>query len=182
MKRNIKIIACVLSAALFGTSLCACKKKGGIFAEPTPVPKQEAEAAVILTLDDAAEAVNGLYDIALDNASAVKEGNTTTVAYRSVPDGMGDPIIVTLTDYRKEDPVDMGWTAYEDGRLKRPAAVLVEGIGEDAYISYPSIHVYNKGYKISITAGSGSDEGQDNILKALAEKAVAKLDTFIDAE
>ena len=52
-------------------------------------------------------------------------------------------------------------------------------IGQEAYIAFPSIHVYDKGCLIDITAGSGADENQKALLMSLATVAAGRLEQII---
>ena len=54
-------------------------------------------------------------------------------------------------------------------------------LGETAYIAYPTIHVYDRGCIIEVTAGSGSDEDQQQLLVNLAKTAVAKFEQIMPA-
>ena len=68
---------------------------------------------------------------------------------------------------------------YEQEKSKRSSAELVEGIGQESYIAFPTIHVYDRGCIIEITAGSGSDDNQKTLLKNLAITAAGRLESII---
>lgn len=176
---NKKKVIGIISSAAISMTLCACGNGGGLFADPTPTPAPHAEATAVVTMDNVLEIVNGQYTIELDNSSSVQENNVSTAAYRAVPNGAGDPVIVKVIEYTNSISPNQIWDDYENTRISRPASEIIEGIGDDAYIAYPSIHVYDRGCEIVITAGSGSDDGQENTLKQLAQKAVANLETIM---
>lgn len=173
----MKKIISILSLAAITMSLCSCGE-GGLFGDPIPTPEPMIDAAEVLTIDNVKTAVADNYTVELEGGGAVTEGNVTTASYRANPVGSGDPIIVEVIQSVGSVSEDTIWADYEAKRLTRSSAQLVEGIGEDAYIAYPSIHVYNKGTEIVITAGSGSDEGQANYLKDLAKTAVANIEAM----
>lgn len=58
----------------------------------------------------------------------------------------------------------------------------VDGIGEDCYIAFPYINIYDRGCYIRISAGSGSDEGQKNMLINLGTTAAIALEAAIPAD
>lgn len=182
MNKYIKPISVAVSAAALSAVLCSCGNGGGLFAEPTPAPMPSADASAVLSLDDAKAAINNEYELELAGGSVVNDGNVSTVTYSAVPKGSGDPIIVKVINRTESISADDIWNDYENARLSRPSSKLIEGIGYDAYIAYPSIHVYDRGCEIVITASSGSGDKQTEMLKSLAETAVSKLEDIIPEE
>lgn len=182
MKKYIKLISGGISAAVLSAFLCACGNGGGLFAEPTPTPMPSADATVIISLEEALAAIENAYELELSDGGAVTEGNVSTASYYAVPKGSGDPVIVKVINRTESVSADDVWSGYEDGRISRSSSELVDGIGYDAYIAYPSIHVYDRGCEIVITASSGSDDKQKAILKSLAETAVANLENIMPEE
>ena len=176
MKKYIKTI---LTAAAAAALLCSCGKGGGLFAEPTPTPMPSTDAGALISLEEAQSAVGDSYTLQMEGGAVAKEGNTTTASYVADPIGDGDPVIVKLVSYTSSFTPDDVWAGYENTRISRSASKFVDNIGEDAYIAYPSIHVYDRGCEIIITAGSGSDDGQDDILKKLASTAVGHLNAVM---
>ena len=87
--------------------------------------------------------------------------------------------IVQFKDGFSKDDV---WSKYESGRIKRSSAKVVTGIGQDAYIAYPFINIYDRGCYIKIAAGSGSDDGQSNLLQKIGSKAVENLEKIISSD
>jgi len=173
----MKRIVSIALTAVVCTSLCACGN-GGIFGDPIPTPEPILDAASVLTIDNVKTAVADNYTVELEGGATVTEGNINTASYRATPVGSGDPVIIKVIQSVNGVSEDKIWEDYENKRLTRPSAKLVEGIGEDAYVAFPSIHVYNKGCEIVITAGSGSDEGQENYLKELAKTAISNIEAM----
>lgn len=167
-----KIISFVSIAAIL-MSLCACE--GGIFGEPIPTPEPILDAARVITIDNVKTAVADNYTVELEGGAAVTDGNISTAEYRAVPVGSGDPVIVEVIQPVSGVTEDAVWAGYEKKRLMRDSSELIDGVGEDAYIAYPSIHVYNNGCEIVITAGSGSDEGQKEYLTEFARTAISNI-------
>lgn len=182
MKKYIKLISGGVSAAALSALLCACGNGGGLFAEPTPTPMPSADAAAVLSLEDAKAAINNEYELELSGGSSVTEGNVSTASYYSVPKGSGDPIIVKVINRTESISADDIWSDYENARLSRSSSELIDGIGYDAYIAYPSIHVYDRGCEIVITASSGSDDKQKVLLENLAKTAAANIENIMPEE
>ena len=182
MKKYIKLISGAASAAALAAVLCSCGNGGGLFAEPTPTPLPSADASAVLSLDDAKAAINNEYELELADGAVINDGNVSTAKYSAVPKGSGDPIIVKVINRTSTISADDIWNDYEYSRLSRPSSELIEGIGYDAYIAYPSIHVYDRGCEIVITASSGSGDKQKEILKKLAATAAEKLEGIIPEE
>ncbi len=166
-------ILSIVSVAAISMSLCACS--GGIFGDPIPTPEPMIDASQVITIDNVKTAVADNYTVELEGGAAVTDGNVSTAAYRAVPSGGGDPVIVEIIQPVGGVSEDAIWADYEEKRISRESAELIDGVGEDAYIAYPSIHVYNNGCEIVITAGSGSDEGQKEYLIAFAKTAISNI-------
>ena len=182
MNKCIKQISMAVSAAAALCILCSCGKGGGLFAEPTPSPIPSADATEIITLDDAKNAIENKYDLILDGGNSVTDGNISTASYLSNPIGSGDPVIVKVINRTDKISADDIWNDYENTRILRTSSELIDGIGEDAYIAYPSIHVYDRGCEIIITASSGSGDEQKAVLESLAKTAAAKIEEIMPEE
>lgn len=182
MNKYIKLIS--LAASIFAAVavLSSCGNGGGLFAEPTPTPMPSADAASVITIDDAKNAVENKYELVLDTDSSVTDGNVSTAAYLSDPIGSGDPVIVQVINRTEGISADDIWNDYENKRISRESAELVEGIGEDAYIAYPSIHVYDRGCEIIITASSGSGDEQKAVLENLGKIASERIEGIMPEE
>ena len=73
-------------------------------------------------------------------------------------------------------PPEHVWYEYDTDKSLRPSAEEVTELGENAYIAFPSINIYDRGCYVKITAGSGSDDNQRNQLLTLARIAIARLE------
>ena len=167
MKKIISIIAC----AALTLSICSCGAKK----EPEPVP--ELDPAQLITVEDVA-AVAG-YTPVIEPEGTTKEGNRSSVLYRSEPIGQYDTVEVKLVQFNDEMPYQQIFAEYEANKAKRKDIKLVESLGQEAYIAFPTIFVYDRGCLVAITAGSGADDEQERLLKNLAFTAIGKLEEQI---
>ncbi len=173
MKKILTAAVCLASAIM----LCSCGSGGGLFAKPEPTPVPQIDPAALITADDVA--VNAGYTPVIEQSQTTRTDNTATVMYRSEPVGQNDPVIVTVTQYTDTIGYEQIFAQYEQDKAARTTAELVEGVGQETFIAFPSIHVYDRGCLIDITAGSGSDDTQKNLLKNLAITAAGRLETII---
>lgn len=170
-----KIIA-IVSTLLIMLSLSSCGGGGGLQpVVPTATPIPEAVPTEILKLSDVQTAA-GTELTYVQEGGIVKEENVSTAIYRTEPLGKGDLVQIRIRQLTSQVTREQVRTEYDEMKAKRPEAQTVEGLGDDAYIAYPSIHVYKDGYHLEITAGSGSDEAQATLLKNLAQTALRNLE------
>ena len=150
----MKKILLALASVAVTVGLCSCSG-GGLFAKPTPIPIPEIDPASLVTVDDVA--INAGY-------TPVVEPTEVTL-YRSEPIGQYDPVKVTVTQFTDTIDYQQIFAQYEQEKAARSTAEVIGGIGQEAFIAFPTIHVYDRGCLIEITAGSGSDDTQRNLLK-----------------
>ena len=158
----MKKLLLVLASLAMIIGLCACGGGGGLFAKPTPTPIPEIDPATLI-----------------EESGTSRNGNVATVLYRSEPIGQNDTVTVKVTQFTDTIDYQMLFDQYEQEKSKRSSAELVEGIGQESYIAFPTIHVYDRGCIIEITAGSGSDDNQKTLLKNLAITAAGRLESII---
>lgn len=173
----MKKLLLVLASLAMIIGLCACGGGGGLFAKPTPTPIPEIDPATLITTDDVA--LNAGYTPVIEESGTSRNGNVATVLYRSEPIGKNDTVTVKVTQFTDTIDYQMLFDQYEQEKSKRSSAELVEGIGQESYIAFPTIHVYDRGCIIEITAGSGSDDNQKTLLKNLAITAASRLESII---
>lgn len=173
----MKKVLLIAASLIMTIGLCACGNGGGLFAKPTPTPVPDIDPASLITADDVT--INAGYSPVVEPSGTTREGNIGTVLYRSEPVGQQDTVSVKVTQFTDTIDYQQLFEEYEQAKAKRPSAVLVEGIGQEAYIAFPSIHIYDRGCIIEITAGSGADETQTNLLKNLAITATGRLEEII---
>lgn len=178
----MKKLLLVVSTLLIVIGLCSCGEGGGLFASPTPTPIPEINPLDLVSAEDVYAAVNYAYAPVLEGDTFTRDGNKATAIFRSEPIGQGDPVIITVTQYSDSVPKENVWYEYDYDRVKRASAESIAELGEDAFLAFPSIHVYDRGCHIKITAGSGSSEEQREMLINLARTAVSRFETIISAE
>ncbi len=173
----MKKVLLVLASLLMIIGLCSCGEGGGLFSKPSPTPLPDIDPASLITVDDVA--ANCGYTPVVEPSGTYREGNVAEVLYRSEPIGQNDTVKVKLTQFTPTITYQTLFEQYEQNKAKRSTAELVPGIGQEAYIAFPTIHVYDRGCIIEITAGSGSDETQKTLLKNLAITAAGRLEAII---
>lgn len=172
---NKRIVA-IVSCAAIALSLAGCG--GSKKADLGSVPRLSPD--MIISVEDAAATNGGTME--LSQAGVVQEGKMLTATYVGVPLGSVDTVSVSIEQFSDSLPTSQVWADYENERINRSDAELIQGIGQDCYIEYPFICVYDRGCFIKISAGSGSNEGQKNTLIGLATTAAAKLEQYITPE
>ena len=166
MKRIILCAAALLSAA----SLCACGSKAE---QKKEIP--QIEPTELVTIDDVT-AYAGYIPVI---SETTRDGNRSSVLYVSDPLGQYDPVEVKLIQFNDEMGYQQIFDYYEQQKSMRQDAELLESLGQETYIAYPTIHVYDRGCLIEITAGSGAGDEQRQLLRQLASNAAARLEEIV---
>lgn len=167
----IKKLCTMIMSLICIAGLCAC---GGDNSAEKQVPV--LSPTDILSAEEVAEYTGCTMQ---QDGDIIEENGTKTVVYVSSPKGETDSVTVKFTQCGDNISKDEVWNRYDTARIKRESAVIVEGIGTDAYVAFPYIHIYDKGCDITIAAGSGSDEGQQALLERIGERAVLNLGNYI---
>lgn len=166
MKKFILIISVIFVVMLGG-----CKEK---------IEKSPAIPTNILNESAVASVIGGETEYVLNGNAVVDLGGG---AYRAVyltnPAGKGDSVTVELTQPSDTNSVK---DKYTEGYNARSQKKKVQGVGENAYIAFPSIHILEKGYLITISAGSGDTKEQLDLLVNLGQTACANLDAYLQSE
>ena len=172
----MKKLLFVLASLTITIMLCACGGGGGLFSKATPTPIPVIDPSTLITADDVA-AMTGYYPV-LESGAVKYDGNTATALYVSDPMGQ-DPVEITVHQYNEEVPIVNVWYDYDTDRAYRSSAEEIANLGETAFIAFPSINIYDRGCYVRITAGSGSDENQRNLLLNLAYTAIPRLEEIM---
>ncbi len=153
--------------------LCACNNSsdnGKASATPTPIPQISPEE--VLPLESAVSAVG--YELVSDGET--EEDGVRSVLYRTEPIGKKDVVKVTVRQFSetvsKQEITDEFYAAKES----RPSAETIASVGEDAFLAFPSIHIYKDGRYVEITAGSGADDTQRELLISLGRTAAGNIE------
>lgn len=148
---------------------CSAKKSDVIPVKPTDIIS-EAEAEFALDGVDLNLEFDGVVDL---------NNNTYKATYLPDPLGSVDPIIIKVTypskDLSDGDIKDLYNQSYASRVNKRK----IEGIGESAYVAFPSLNIFDRGHFITITAGSGDTQRQLELLLNLGKTAINNLDKYL---
>ena len=176
-----KSIIAMISTILIATLISSCGGKKDDQSN-VDITLPQIDPVSLLPANDVYTALDFAYVPVVDGGVVVNEGNTSSVVYVSDPKGEHDSIEVTVTQKTDAISADTIKAYYNESMQKRADAMTVSNLGEIAYIAYPSIYVYNSGCIIKITAGSGADADQQNLLIKLATIASGNLDKLVEAE
>ncbi len=164
-----KFFGTILLLSVLITAGCGKKDADVPPVKPTDIISEaEAEFAV------------GGADLSLEFDAVVDLGNNTYKAtYLTNPLGEGDPVIVKvvypspeLTDGDIKNKFNNGYTSRINKRK-------IEGIGESAYVAFPTLNIYDRGHIITVTAGSGDTQKQLDLLINLGKTAVTNLEKYL---
>lgn len=176
MKRFISALLCICMAA----TMTACGKK----TDDNGTVTAQGDIAVVspdkLITAETATIVAGVNMTA--DGEVVHDGSARTITYVTDELGAGDPISVRIEQFSDSLTVNQVWSDYENNRVRRSDSEFIQGIGEDCYIAYPYICVFDRGCFIKITGGSGDDQGQRDFLVGLATQATTVLETLISED
>ena len=72
---------------------------------------------------------------------------------------------------------------YDECKSMRPDSFEIQlDYPAEAFIAYPTLHYYINGYHIEVTAGSGNDDLQKNLLQNIANITLEKLIQITDMD
>ncbi len=116
--------------------------------------------------------------------SEERSRRVSTALFVSDPIGQGDIVEVKLFQKNQLQSAQKVKENFDKIRNMRSDAFIIDSLGVESFIAYPSIHYYIDGYHIQITAGSGSDNLQKALLMNLAKLSLEKFTelTGISAE
>ncbi len=134
----------------------------------------------VVSLNAAQKLVADEYTLVMKNDAVIQEDNKTAVTYLSDPLGSGDSITIEVYSSDKNNTAENTKDEFLLSKNKRSDFIRVEGLGEDAYITYPSLHIYLNGVYVKITAGSGASESQSDILVELGKIAEKNIENYFN--
>jgi len=96
--------------------------------------------------------------------------------YSTVAEGSGKLLQIGLTQQSfmsgsNQTPKSI----YDSLKNNFPNALKVEGVGDDAFISPPGLHVLKGSYYLTVAVGNSNDPKNQELLKTIGKKAVDKL-------
>lgn len=177
MKSKFILPVCALAAAFV---FCSCSKEGGANKPaPTasPVPIYSLMPADILTADNLSSIIT--YTPVCDNLSDTP--TEKAILYRSEPMGK-DPVKIEVMQYSADFAKANVKAKYDADKALRPSGeeLALEG-GFEGYIAFPYAKIYYDGYYVTITAGSGNNDEQKQLLKNAADMAAGNLKNLLSA-
>ena len=174
---TMKKLCAVLACLAVSVSMSACGKNSKV----PDVSELEKIAPDQLVTVDAVSTITGV-DMEIDENGVTTDGNGSSVTYVSDPAYSGDPVTIRIEQFSESLTTTQVWDDYENSRIYRGDMEFIEGIGEDCYIAYPYINVYDRGCYIRISAGSGDDAQQRELLETLASIAAGEVERVIPQE
>ena len=171
MKKLLSILMCIGLAV----SVASCGK-GKKSAEIPDIISPDA----LITAMDATEVTGAQMTMTSDGVQ--NDGSARNVKYVAAQTGAVEPVTVRIEQFSDALSPSQVWSDYENSRLTRSDMTFVDGLGEDCYIAYPFINVYDRGCYIKISAGEGDSDAQRDMLINLAKRAVTVLETQVSAE
>lgn len=163
----------LICAAAVVCMLASCSKEGGI--RPTATPKAaeiySLNPSDVLTADNLSMLVT--YPLICNVISDTPESKT--LLCQSDPAG-NDPIRIDVEQYSEKTAKSDIAAKYNSDKAKRSSAEDIElESGFEGYIAYPYVKIYHDGYYITVTAGSGNDDEQKQLLTEIAAVAVKNI-------
>lgn len=174
MKKRLLIL---LSVLLVMAGLCSCKSNSGALNHRMAKTVPEIDPAALITAEDVASVAG--YMPVVEESETGRDGNVATVFYRSEPIGQHDIVKVKVTQFTESVTKDEISKKYEEAKSKRQSAEIVPSMGQETYIAFPSIVIYDRGCIIEITAGSGAGDEQKNLIKSFANIAAGRIEEMI---
>lgn len=174
---TMKKLCAVLACLAVSVSMSACGKNSKV----PDVSELEKIAPDQLVTVEAVSTITGV-DMEIDENGVTTDGNASSVTYVSDPAYSGDPVTIRIEQFSESLTTTQVWDDYENSRIYRGDMEFIEGIGEDCYIAYPHINVYDRGCYIRISAGSGDDSDQRELLETLASIAAGEVERVIPQE
>lgn len=170
MRGIFRLLICAQAVVCMMTS---CSKEGGIKPAATP------EAAKIYSLNPSevltADNLSLLVTYPLICSTILDTPESKTLLCQSEPIG-NDPIRIDIEQYSEKVAKSDIAAKYNSDKAKRSSAeALVLEDGFEGYIAYPYVKIYHDGYYVTVTAGSGNDDAQKQLLTEIAAVAVKNI-------
>jgi hypothetical protein len=168
-----KILALILSVSA-AVSLASCGGKTAVEMPTQLTPDQ------VISTETASASAGGT--LKMSDEGITQDGNKLTVTYVGEPIGSVDAVSIALEQFSDSLSSSQIWKDYETDRVQRADMQFIEGVGQDCYIAFPYINVYDRGCYIRISAGSGDSDEQKSLLISLASQAAAAIEQHISPE
>jgi hypothetical protein len=179
IKHTVFFVACLallLTALLSG---CGSSSVPSAQTQPKPPATPAASAKIIEPCDLISKADAQQY---IGEPLKDPEKKETPVVglklcvYNTVTEGSGKYLQIGLTQQsfmpaNGQTPKSL----YDALKNNFKNAVKIDGVGDDAFISPPGLHVLKGGYYLTIASGNSNDPKTQELLKTIGKKAVDKL-------
>lgn len=165
MKKIVLMLVLILSVGMF----TGCKKSNS---ERMLLPSE------VVTLEEAQKLVGNEYTLVLKDDALIQEGSKVTAKYVAEPLGSGDNVFVDIYEPGEDFDEKAVQEKFEASRKKRADFIEIENIGDDAYIAYPTLHLYSHGVYVAITAGSEGNDEQTTLLEEFGKVAEKNIEEF----
>ena len=132
----------------------------------------------VISIEEAQSLVGNSYKLKMKDDAVVQEENLLSVKYLSEPLGTGDGVFVSLLAPDESHSKSVIKDEFSKSRDKRSDRILVKGLGDDAYITYPTLHLYTHDLYVTITAGSKSSDEQADLLIELGKIAQKNIENY----
>lgn len=163
----MKKIVFIIMACLFFVSGCGKEE-----VKPMLLPTD------VISLEEAQALIGDSYTLKMKNDAVVQDENLLSVKYLSEPLGTGDGVFIELLTPDENHAKSVVKDEFSKSRDKRSDRILVKGLGDDAYITYPTLHLYTHDLYVTITAGSKSSDEQADLLIELGKIAQKNIDDY----
>ena len=105
------------------------------------------------------------------------------ITYKNETRGASDIVNVKVYPPNTKNSPDYLKKLYDEQKKKcEQYSSLVETGADNSFIAFPSVYLYKNGYYVVITAGSGGDDAQIEMLKKLAEIADKNIEAMAPEE
>ncbi len=117
----------------------------------------------------------------IDFEPVIEETETTvskTLKYKNATLGVSDLVEVTVyseNDAISKSEIEEKFNFYKTKNKEYKSIIPVEGVEADCFIAIPSAYILKDGYLVIISAGSGGEDAQINLLRGLTDIAIKNM-------
>ncbi len=158
----------ILSVLIFTLLLFSCGKKVEI---PKLYPTD------LITVQELQELTQNQHTLVLKDNAIKEVDNVSYIEYITDPIGAGDMIKISIM--YPDEAYKSTYDCFKQSINKRSDAINVKGLSNEAYITFPSLHIYHDKYYITITAGSGSSDKQATLLTEIGKKVMTNYNNYV---
>lgn len=173
MKKSIAILIGLIIIAIVAG--CSSSKNAGSINTPGKQQTKLLEPEMLISKQEAAQFIGQPVKDA--EKKETKSVGMKLCVYNPVKEGTAKFLQVTITQQafmpaNGQTPQSI----YESLKNNFKNAVKVDGVGDEAFIAPPGLHMLKNGYYITIAVGNSDDEKNRELLKSVGKKAVDNLE------